>query len=305
MFEQVVFAGGGHRCWWQAGFWDVLRAESELSPRVIAGVSAGAATACLVYAVHSLEALSYYDELLGPRADRPPAKNFYWDRLWRPGVRALPHDDIYRAALLTLFDAERFKTLMWQAPEIRVVYARIPAWLGPRSATLAGMVAYNLEKHLFRPLHPSWGRKLGFRPEVERVQDCKSHQELASLLIASSCTPPFTRHEKRGDGYTLDGGLIDNVPVFAVAPEHSTLVMLTRRYPAHAPVFMREGRVYVQPSQPIPTSAWDYTRPQRYRDTYALGRKDAFSFLRGFRPGQWPAAIQRSTPGSAQRRPTD
>ena len=35
MFDKVVFAGGGHRCWWQAGFWEVLRAEIELRPRVI------------------------------------------------------------------------------------------------------------------------------------------------------------------------------------------------------------------------------------------------------------------------------
>ena len=27
MFDQVVFAGGGNRCWWQAGFWDVVQPE--------------------------------------------------------------------------------------------------------------------------------------------------------------------------------------------------------------------------------------------------------------------------------------
>jgi len=45
-FEQVVFAGGGNRCWWQAGWWDTVAPELGLRPRVIAGISAGAATAC-------------------------------------------------------------------------------------------------------------------------------------------------------------------------------------------------------------------------------------------------------------------
>ena len=40
MFQQVVFAGGGHRCWWQAGFWDVVAPRIALRPRVVAGVSA-------------------------------------------------------------------------------------------------------------------------------------------------------------------------------------------------------------------------------------------------------------------------
>ncbi|MGI9024564.1 MAG: patatin-like phospholipase family protein [Burkholderiaceae bacterium] len=49
MFEQVVFAGGGNRCWWQAGWWDVVAPAISLKPRVIAGVSAAAPTACMTY----------------------------------------------------------------------------------------------------------------------------------------------------------------------------------------------------------------------------------------------------------------
>jgi predicted acylesterase/phospholipase RssA len=278
MFEQVVFAGGGHRCWWQAGFWDVVQPELELKPRLIAGVSAGAATACLMYAGNALEALEYYDNLLGTGS-----KNFYWSRLVRRGERAFPHDDIYRAALLKLFDDARFKELLWNAPELRVVYARLPRWLGPKRAVLVGMLAYNTEKRLYRPLHPRWGRQLGFTSEYARIQDCKNSQDLASLLIASACTPPFTRAERRDEQPTLDGGMVDNVPVHAVETDASTLVMLTRQYPQHAQVFSREGRIYVQPSAKIPTSAWDYTQPKNYRDTYQLGRRDAHAFLRGFR----------------------
>ncbi len=283
MFEQAVFAGGGHRCWWQAGFWEVAKAELELAPRLIAGVSAGAATACLLYTGDTLKALEYYDDLLTRRSERPDPQNFYWGRLFARGQRALPHDDIYRTALQTFFNVEQFKNLMWSAPEIRVVYSALPALLGPRSATVVGMLAYNTEKRLNRPLHPTWGRKLGFKPVVARLQDCKSNDDLISLLIASACTPPFTRIEYREGQPTLDGGMVDNVPVHAVEADTSTLVLLSRQYPKHAPVFSRDGLMYVQPSQKVPVSSWDYTNPQLYRDTYSLGRKDAYAFLKGFR----------------------
>ena len=64
MFVQVVFAGGGNRCWWQAGWWDVVAPAIALRPRVVAGVSAGAATACMLYANDSHRTMDYYREAL-------------------------------------------------------------------------------------------------------------------------------------------------------------------------------------------------------------------------------------------------
>ena len=47
-FSSVVFAGGGCRCVWQAGFWSVAADPLGLDRAVIGCVSAGAAMACLV-----------------------------------------------------------------------------------------------------------------------------------------------------------------------------------------------------------------------------------------------------------------
>ncbi len=278
MFDQVVFAGGGHRCWWQAGFWDVVASEIKLRPKVIAGVSAGAATACLLHANNSRDALDYYRDLL-----KPEARNAYWGNLVRRGERVFPHAGIYRQALKTLLGGEHYQRLMATAPEIRISFARIPSWLGPRLAVLAGMAAYNFEKHTTQPLHPTYGRKLGFKSEVVRIQDCKNEDELISLIMASSCTPPFTPIEYREGRPTMDGGMVDNVPVDAVEAEGgSTLVLTSRCYKQHAPVFMREGRVYVQPSAKPSSTSWDYTRPDNYEDTYKLGRMDGHQFLINF-----------------------
>lgn len=278
MFDQVVFAGGGNRCWWQAGFWDVVAPAIALRPRVIAGVSAGAATACLLHATDTREALAFYRELL-----RDVRRNIEWSALWKPGVTLFPHNRLYRTALRTLLGGERFQRLRRDAPEIRVQFARIPRWLGPRSAVAVGLLAYNVEKHALKALHPRFGRALGFRNESVRVQDCETEDDLVSLIIASSCTPPFTPIEYRDGRPTMDGGLVDNVPVHAVDPTAGpTLVLTTRRYPRHAPVFLQEGRVYVQPSRKVAASSWDYTSVDRMAQTYEQGREDGEAFLRAF-----------------------
>jgi predicted acylesterase/phospholipase RssA len=282
VFEQVVFSGGGNRCWWQAGFWDVVAPAIALKPRVIAGVSAGAATACMLYANDSRWTMDYYREAL-----KHNHRNAYWGNLFRRANdpsnphtrRVFPHAAIYRRALTDILGGEHFARLKRDAPEIRIVYARLPRGLGPHAALAIGIVAYNLEKHWRKSLHPTFGRKLGFAPEVARMQDCDDIDDLVSLITASSCTPPFTPIEHRGDRPTLDGGMVDNVPVSAVDPGRSTLVLLTRRYPARADVFSHLGRVYVQPSAKVAVSAWDYTNPPAMQATYDQGRRDGERFV--------------------------
>ena len=94
MFDKVVFAGGGHRCWWQAGFWEVLRAEIELRPRVIGATSMGAFMACLVHANDSRRALAWYErELAGVRT------NMAWLNLFRKDAPLFRQGGIYRKSM--------------------------------------------------------------------------------------------------------------------------------------------------------------------------------------------------------------
>jgi predicted acylesterase/phospholipase RssA len=279
VFEQVVFAGGGNRCWWQAGFWDVVAPAIALKPRVIGGVSAGAATACMLYANDSRWTMEYYREAL-----RHNDRNAYWGNLFRTGSRdgkkrtVFPHAAIYRRALIDILGGPHFDKLKRDAPELRIVFTRLPRLLGPRTALAVGLVAYNLEKHWRRSLHPTFGRRLGFSPEIVRLSDCATIDELVSLITASSCTPPFTPIEHRDGRPTLDGGLVDNVPVDTVDAGPSTLVLLTRHYPQRPETFTHLGRVYVQPSSKVAAKAWDYTNPPAMQATYDQGRRDGERF---------------------------
>jgi predicted patatin/cPLA2 family phospholipase len=275
MFDQVVFAGGGNRCWWQAGFWDVVQPQLDLRPRVITGISAGAATACMLYTNRAQWVMDYYAHAL-----RDNTKNVYWGNLLR-GQSVFPHYRIYRQALLDIF-SDQFPTLQ-SAPEIRIGVSHLPRWLGARSAVAAGLIAYNIEKYVRKTLHPTLGQTLGFHPEFVTAQECATVEDLADLILQSSSTPPFTPVLRRNGRPVLDGGMVDNVPVGALdAAPGLVLVMVTRLYPRPQMFVVPHGeqrRVYVQPSRKVPISSWDYTSPSQMQHAYDLGRVDGEQFL--------------------------
>ena len=126
-------------------------------------------------------------------------------------------------------------------------------------------------------------------------RSCGSPEDLADLLLQSASTPPFTPVLRRNGHAVLDGGLVDNVPVDALdATPGNVLVLVTRLYPRPRRFIIETGgqrRLYLQPSQRVPISSWDYTRPEAMTHAYDLGRRDAESFLR-----DWPAIQQELLP---------
>ena len=283
MFDKVVFAGGGHRCWWQAGFWDEVSGEIELHPRVIAAVSFGAVVACLLHAADSRRALTWYEREL-----KTVRSNFNWLNLARRDRRLMPHAAIQRKALRALLGGDSFRQLMWRAPEIRVQYARLPEGASPSRAVLGALLARRL--HRAPPGAPGANavRRAGMTLEVKRIQDCRSERELVDLLAAANCAPPFSPIEVFDGSPCVDAGLVDEIPVGAVADvPGQTLVLVTRRDPSLAPVSARDGFVYVQPSERVPVESWDHTSAARFQKAYDLGRRDGKAFLKTFALGQY------------------
>jgi predicted acylesterase/phospholipase RssA len=233
---------------WQTGFWETAAPPLGLEPRVVATVSAGAATACVLFAGVAKESLRYFKHRATLNERNAYPRNFL------SGQPVFPHERIYRDTILENLDDEALRRLH-AGPDVRVLLARAPAWLGDRS-----------------------GRRIGFVPEVVSVRDCHSPEEVADLILQSSCTPPFTTAHRRDSRPVLDGGLVDSVPVNAIdRSAQPTLVLLTQRYPSHSIPYV-EGRTYVQPSEPIRIAAWDYTSPRGIETTYDLGRFDGERF---------------------------
>ena len=148
-FKAVVFAGGGTRCWWQAGFWETVAPEIGLKPRVVAGVSAGASMAAMVLDHNTQRVLTYFKN-----ATRNNPSNFIWKNLFNSHP-VCPHVGIFRRGIMETM-VEGAPQRLKQGPELRVLLARPPRWAGARGGTLLGFLCYTLEKHLSRaPAPPS------------------------------------------------------------------------------------------------------------------------------------------------------
>jgi predicted acylesterase/phospholipase RssA len=263
----AVFAGGGNRCVWQAGFWSEAAPQLGLAPARVAATSAGAAIACVLFAGRFPHALAHFKA-----ATAANRRNAYPANALR-GRPVFPHWAMYRRALLDAIDAAALARLR-RGPEIVVPVTRAPRWLGPRAAFAVAGLADAIEHAVAPNPHPRLARSLGFRAEYARAQDCATPEALADLVLASSCTPPFTPLLRHAGRPALDGGITDNVAVDAVG-EGPTLVLLTRRFrrlPVHP------SCTYVQPSQPVPVSSWDYTDSDGLQAAFDLGRRDGEAF---------------------------
>jgi predicted acylesterase/phospholipase RssA len=186
---------------------------------------------------------------------------------------------MYRGTIVDNLDDAVFERLC-RGPDLRVLIARPPSWLGARSGLAVGIVAAVLNDRE-RLVHPRWGNHFRFEPEVVSIQSCRSTEELADLLLHSSCMPPMVPLYRRGRRIVLDGGILDNAPASLVGPSHSTLVLLTRHY-GDRKIPTIPGRTYVQPSREVPIAKWDYTSPRLVQETYDLGRRDGEAFARSF-----------------------
>jgi len=272
MYDAIAFAGGGNRCYWQGGFFEAVSEKRDLKAPLMTGVSAGSF------------ALSYSLLGIGPRvrelvtaACGPHLRNVDF-KGWRAGGALYPVGPMYLDLLRNVFDAEALKQLQSIA-DIQVAVARLPRGLPPTLGALLGIGAYQVEKKLFHPVHPTFGRKLGIRQEFVGVRNLKQASDLHDLIIASGGVPPFMPVTKIGDSPAFDGGLVDNVPVAPLEPIEGaggrTLVLLTRRYKKIPEV---SGRTYAQPSEPIPISQFDITDADGFRNAYELGLKDGKAF---------------------------
>lgn len=275
MYDAIAFAGGGNRCYWQGGFFEAVSEKRDLKAPLMTAVSAGSF------------ALAYSLLGLGPRvrelviaACGPHLRNVDF-RGWRAGNPLYPVGAMYLDLLRNVFDDDALKALQ-KAGDIQIAVARLPRRWPPTLGAALGITAYQIEKTLFHPVHPTFGRKLGIRQEFVGVRDLATAAGLHDLIIASGGVPPFMPVTKIGSGPAFDGGLVDNVPVAPLVPIElqggKTLVLLTRRYKKLPEI---PGRTYVQPSEPVPIKQFDVTNAEGFRRAYELGLRDGKAFLAG------------------------
>ena len=270
-FRTLVFAGGGNRCWWQAGLLTHLQAQGAQLPTQLIGTSAGAAIAASLVTGSTLTALQACQQLYAANAHL-----FDWRGLRRLKFN-FAHQTVYPAWLNAFMHEGNFKTLQNAHSQLLVAVTRPARALGLMGSVAAGTVAYLVDKKLFHNIHPALPRFLGLRQAFFALRECATAQEAQATLRAAAAAPPFMSGVHLQGQWAFDGGYTDNAPIPAQTPEEksSTLVLLTRHYPDKTALFKADGRTYWQPSRKVPVSTWDCRPSTSVSDAFALGQEDA------------------------------
>ncbi|MFM8901252.1 MAG: patatin-like phospholipase family protein [Burkholderiales bacterium] len=269
--ETLVFAGGGNRCWWQAGALSFLTKQGLELPRQLVGTSAGAAVAASFLTDGPKAALDACQRLYASNH-----RIFEWRALASLKLR-FAHQHTYPAWVAAFVNANNFATIRSSRTQLRVALTRPARWLGLQGSMVAGTLAYMVDKHVSHSIHPRLPRWLGLRQDFLNLHECADAPDAQALLAAAAAAPPFMHATRIGGQDALDGGYTDNAPIPAQTDSEKTktLVLLTRHYPRLPQLFTWKGRSYWQPSRPVPVSTWDCTARATVTQAYALGEADA------------------------------
>lgn len=271
----LIFAGGGNRCWWQAGVIKSLLDGGWKLPRLLVGTSAGAAIAAISLANKFDAAL---ESCLSLYAGTPSIVDGNgWSRL----RLQFAHRRVYPQWVSAFVNSTSFDVLHDSSTRVRVVFARPASFLGVMGSVTLGTLAYIADKYLLKSLHPRLPAMLGLKLEYQDIHQCQTVEEAQYLLYASASAPPFMHAKVIGGKAAFDGGYVDSVPVLEqdAAEQPGTLVLLTRVYEKLPALFRYKGRTYWQASHRIPVSTWDCTSRTDVLGAFNFGMRDAQRML--------------------------
>ena len=262
--RQLVFSGGGLRCFWQGGFMEVLGQRTSIAPERVAGVSGGALSAACHVAGRERKLLDAMCE-----AFEEQQSNLF-DRK-EGGIS--PHQRIYCEVVSRTLDDEAVRTVV-AGPQMQILIAHPPAGGLPKVSGVAATIAYEAELHLVNSPHFSWAAKLGLEHSLVDARAAAREGRLVDLVCAAAVIPPVFDPPDWNGRPVVDGGMADQAPL-PEPDEGETLVLLTRRYRSLPEV---AGRRYVMPSDQTPADKIDFTDPDKLRRTWDQGARDAEAF---------------------------
>jgi len=274
-FRTVVFAGGGNRCWWQAGAVELLCEQANWQAKRLIGVSAGAGIATAFATGRLQESLRAAVE----RFNNTP-KNIIWRDLLK-GKRPFVLPRIYPDWIESFLQTADLKKLQGGTLKVDVAITRPIPFLPVTLSTAVALALYSTEKFWLKTFHGRLPHWVGLRPEYHDLTDCSQLDNARSLLLASAAAVPITPTHKVHGRAALDGGFYDNVPLPQDrADDAGTLVLLTRHRPELPQAFDLQGRTYLQPSRAVDATNMDCTSGPNVQSTYAQGLDDMGTWLR-------------------------
>ena len=267
-WRQIVFSGGGTRCFWHGGFLEQVQDHIDLAPERVIGVSGGALSAAAFLSDRGAALLDIMRDAFAAED-----ANIAWHDLNQDEGRT-PHQRVYREVVETML-TENALARIADGPVFQVFLAhpptdRLAEWTGT-----AMTLAYEAELHIKGSPHFKWPGALGVTATRVDARAAARDGRLAELIVAAATIPPVFRLATWDGSPIIDGGMADQAPM-PDPDEGPTLILLTREYSRmpDAP-----DRDYFWPSAETPADKIDFTDPDKLTETWKLGTRDGAQFV--------------------------
>jgi predicted acylesterase/phospholipase RssA len=264
---QIVFSGGGLRCFWQGGFMTELAKHRDYRPERVTGVSGGALAGAAYLSGNERRLL---DNMCA--AFEKQDTNLDLFAADEDGIT--PHQKIYAGVVNETIDAAAAERIAAGAC-FQILIAHPPETGLPTMTGTALAASYEAELHLVGSPHFSWAEKLGLKSHLEDANAAARDGKLVDLICAAAVIPPVFEPPLWNGKRVVDGGMADQAPL-PEPNEGETLILLTRNYKELPDI---PERTYISPSHETPADKIDFTDPQKLRDTWDLGQRDALRYL--------------------------
>ena len=262
--EQLVFSGGGIRCFWHGGFLAGLGDKAELAPQRVSGASGGALSAAAWIGGREQDL-----KMLMSEAFRITDANYD-----RTRSNFTPHQEIYRAVVETTLDRAAIEAIV-EGPEYEVSLSCPPKYLSARLSAVVYGFLYKLDQALRSTPHLILPRRAGLGEVCVDARQAARDGKLVDLICAAATIPPvFDVPEWEGDR-VLDGGMLDKAPL--PHDDHGkTLVLMTSIY-ENLP--QTDRCIYIQPTREVAADKIDFSDASKVTRTWEQGEADAQQWL--------------------------
>ncbi len=268
-FDQLVFSGGGTRCFWHGGFVEVVGPAIRLAPARIAAVSGGALSASAFVGDVETRLRRVMGEALGERARNLSVD---WNEARANGLT--PHQEMYREIVDETLTDEAIARIA-DGPAFQVLLAHPPIDAAPRLSTMPLMAVYELDKAVRSSPHVVSADALGADRVLVDARQAARDGDLVDLVCLAAVIPPVFDVTGWKGRPVVDGGMANKAPM-PDPDEGTTLILLTSKYrelPSHP------GRLYVEPGESVPADKIDFTDRDKIEATWEAGREDGRAFL--------------------------
>ena len=269
-YEQLVFSGGGLRCFWHGGWMEAVRERRSFAPERVTGVSGGALSAAAWIAGEESHLFDRFS-----RAVTRTESNATLTDLDAEDGRS-PHQRVYEAIVADVIDAEA-QARIADGPAFQISVATPGDGAGHVLKALAAGTIYQAEQVVAPTPKPRLSALAGVEQRLIDARRAARDGVLADLIRMAATVPPAFRADDWDGEPVFDGGMVDKAP--RPEPDRGrTLVLLTKRFTSLPDDPDRVD--YVQPSEAVLSgSKLDFTDPTLLREAWDQGCSDGTAWL--------------------------